>query len=167
MSLIQLLGRLRGPFDRWRARPVLLSRFWTCSSFSLSWRMSASAPRTSWISLCRSRLLRGANIVGPCYLLEHSLPFWSNIIGLPTKSIRSYPNNIQPNFQAHFLGNLLAGTSHNQSPEGTDMALAYSEANCWLSGYCSVNSWNNRCAKAFCFSRRAARARIIFANGRR
>src|SRR6266481_108672 len=31
MSLIQLLGRLFGPFDHWRARPVLLSRFRTCS----------------------------------------------------------------------------------------------------------------------------------------
>jgi hypothetical protein len=57
--------------------------------------------------------------------------------------------------------------SRNQSPEGADMALAYSEANCLLSGYCSLNSWNNLCARAFCFSRRAARARMILANGRR
>src|ERR1700686_5865596 len=59
--------------------------------------MSATARRTSWISLCSSRSLRGANIDGPCCLLEHSSPLWSKIIGLPTKSIRSYPNNIQPN----------------------------------------------------------------------
>src|SRR5260370_27582284 len=59
--------------------------------------MYATARRTSWISLCSSRSLRGANIAGPCCLLEHSSPLWSKIIGLPTKSIRSYPNNIQPN----------------------------------------------------------------------
>src|SRR5229473_7864183 len=61
----------------------------------------------------------------------------------------------------------LPGASRNQSPEGTDMALAYSEANCSLSGYCLVNSPNNLCARVSCFSRRAARARIILANGRR
>jgi hypothetical protein len=31
VSLIQLLGRLLSPFDYWRARPVLLSPFRTCS----------------------------------------------------------------------------------------------------------------------------------------
>jgi hypothetical protein len=31
------------------------------------------------------------------------------------------------------------GDSRNQSPEGANMALAYSEANCWLSGYLSLN----------------------------
>jgi hypothetical protein len=31
VSLIQLLGRLRSPFDHWRARPLLLSPFTTCS----------------------------------------------------------------------------------------------------------------------------------------
>src|SRR5882672_11119319 len=61
----------------------------------------------------------------------------------------------------------LSGAVRNQSPEATDMALAYSEANRSLSGYCSLNSRNNLCARAFCFSRRAARARIILANGRR
>src|SRR5258708_40202331 len=54
--------------------------------------MSATARRTSWISLCSSRSLRGASIAGPCSLLEHSSPLWSKIIGLPTKSIRSYLN---------------------------------------------------------------------------
>jgi hypothetical protein len=50
---------------------------------------------------------------------------------------------------------------------GRLMALAYSEANSSLSGYCSLNSRSNFCARAFCFSRRAARARIILAYGRR
>jgi hypothetical protein len=61
----------------------------------------------------------------------------------------------------------LSGAARNQSPEAADIALAYSEANGSLSGYCSLNSRNNLCARAFCFSRRAARARIILANGRR
>ena len=64
-------------------------------------------------------------------------------------------------------GLICPGAVRNQSPEATDMALAYSEANSSLSGYCSLNSRNNLCARAFCFSRRAARARIILANGRR
>src|SRR4029077_14069331 len=64
-------------------------------------------------------------------------------------------------------GLIFPGAARNQSPEATDMALAYSEANSSLSGYCSLNSRNNLCARAFCFSRRAARARIILANGRR
>src|SRR6267378_8650975 len=64
-------------------------------------------------------------------------------------------------------GLICPGAVCNQSPEATDMALAYSEANSSLSGYCSLNSRNNLCARAFCFSRRAARARIILANGRR
>ena len=46
-------------------------------------------------------------------------------------------------------------------------ALAYSEANSSLPEYCSVNSRNNCCARAPCFSRRAARASTIFANGLR
>ena len=36
----------------------------------------------------------------------------------------------------------------NQLLEGTDMALAYSEANSTLSGYSSFNSRNNLCATA-------------------
>jgi hypothetical protein len=64
-------------------------------------------------------------------------------------------------------GLICPGAGRNQSPEATDMALAYSEANSSLSGYCSLNSRNNLCARAFCLSRRAARARIILANGRR
>src|SRR5258707_9473313 len=48
---------------------------------------------------------------------------------------------------------------------GMPDALAYSEANNSLSGYCSVNSHNNSCARASCFSRRAARASTILANG--
>src|SRR5258706_13820560 len=59
------------------------------------------------------------------------------------------------------------GQAQSQSPEAADMALAYSEANNSLSGYCSLNSRNNLCARAFCFSRRAGRGRIIFVNGRR
>src|SRR5260221_12973814 len=47
------------------------------------------------------------------------------------------------------------GQAQSQSPEAADMALAYSEANNSLSGYCSLNSRNNLCARAFCFSRRA------------
>src|SRR5258706_5959066 len=65
------------------------------------------------------------------------------------------------------VGLICPGAVGNQSPEATDMALAYSEANSSLSGYCSLNPRNNLCARAFCFSRRAARARIILANGRR
>jgi hypothetical protein len=38
--------------------------------------------------------------------------------------------------------------SPNQSPEPTDMALAYSEANSALFGYFSFNSRNNLCARA-------------------
>src|SRR5712675_2948159 len=49
---------------------------------------------------------------------------------------------------------------------GGSRALAYSVANCWFCGYCSVSSRNNFCARASCFSRRAARARIILAKGK-
>src|SRR4029077_1375819 len=59
----------------------------------------------------------------------------------------------------------------SQRPEagGLDMrmALAYSKAYSSLPGYCSLNSRNNLCANSSCFSRRAARARIILAKGRR
>src|SRR6266404_8879567 len=48
---------------------------------------------------------------------------------------------------------------------GGSRALAYSEGNCWFCGYCSVSSRDNFCARASCFSRRAARARIILAKG--
>src|SRR6266568_9087540 len=48
---------------------------------------------------------------------------------------------------------------------GTPDALAYSEANNSLPGYCSVNPRNNFRARGSCFSRRAARASTIFANG--
>jgi len=51
MSLIQLLGRLLGPFDHWRARLVLLSRFRTCSWLTTRpFRISSSPLRTnaSW-----------------------------------------------------------------------------------------------------------------------
>src|SRR5713226_2573160 len=48
---------------------------------------------------------------------------------------------------------------------GVPDALAYSEANNSLPGYCSVNPRNNFCAGRSCFSRRAARASTIFANG--
>src|SRR6266567_8836709 len=48
---------------------------------------------------------------------------------------------------------------------GMPDALAYSEANNSLPGYCSVNSRNNFCARGSCFSRRAARASTILANG--
>src|SRR5260370_16876725 len=48
---------------------------------------------------------------------------------------------------------------------GMPDALAYSEANNSLPGYCSVNPRNNFCARGSCFSRRAARATTIFANG--
>jgi hypothetical protein len=47
------------------------------------------------------------------------------------------------------------------------VALAYSEANSTLPGYCSLNSRDNLSDRAFCFSRRAARASIILAKGRR
>ena len=50
---------------------------------------------------------------------------------------------------------------------GPPDALVYSDLNNSLSGYCSVNSRNNLCARASCFSRRAARARTILANGLR
>src|SRR6266478_5293297 len=48
---------------------------------------------------------------------------------------------------------------------GMPDALAYSEAKNSLPGYCSVNSRNNFCARGSCFSRRAARASTILANG--
>lgn len=51
LGLIQLLGRLLGPFDHWRARPVLLSPCTTCSWLT-TWpfRISSSPLRTnaSW-----------------------------------------------------------------------------------------------------------------------
>src|SRR5258705_13934683 len=58
--------------------------------------MSATARRTSWISRCSSHSLRGASIAGPCCLPGHHSPCWSRIIGLPTKSIRLYPNKDCP-----------------------------------------------------------------------
>src|SRR5229473_6693711 len=58
-------------------------------------------------------------------------------------------------------GSQRAGVACRGMPD----ALAYSEANNSLSGYCSVNPRNNFCAKGSCFSRRAARASTIFANG--
>src|ERR1700739_3348255 len=64
-------------------------------------------------------------------------------------------------------GLICPGAARNQSPEATDIALAYSEANSSLSGYCSLNSRNNLCARAFCFSRRAGTARKSFSQGRR
>src|SRR6266478_8044934 len=51
VSLIQLLCRLLGPFDHWRARPVLLSPFRTCSCLTTRpFRISSSPFRTnaSW-----------------------------------------------------------------------------------------------------------------------
>src|SRR5260370_41255086 len=48
---------------------------------------------------------------------------------------------------------------------GMPDALAYSEANNSLPGYCSVNPRNNFSARESCFSRRAARASTILANG--
>src|SRR6266851_2524360 len=50
---------------------------------------------------------------------------------------------------------------------GMPDALACSEANNSLPGYCSVNSRNSFCARAFCFSRRAAKASTILPNGLR
>src|SRR6202030_3784776 len=47
---------------------------------------------------------------------------------------------------------------------GMPDALAYSEANNSLPGYCSVNSRNNFWARGSCFSRRAARESTILAN---
>src|SRR6266704_6572187 len=60
-------------------------------------------------------------------------------------------------------GSQRAGAACRGMPD----ALAYSEANNSLSGYCSVNPCNNFCARGFCFSRRAARASTILANGLR
>src|SRR5260370_27768377 len=48
---------------------------------------------------------------------------------------------------------------------GMPDALAYSEANNSLPGYCSVNPLNHFCARGSCFSRRAASASTILANG--
>src|SRR6266487_4292895 len=60
-------------------------------------------------------------------------------------------------------GNQRAGAACRGMPD----ALAYSEANNSLPGYCSVNARNNFCARGSCFSRRAARASTILANGLR
>src|SRR6266576_1208834 len=60
-------------------------------------------------------------------------------------------------------GSQRAGAACRGMPD----ALAYSEANNSLSGYCSVNPRNNFCARASCFSRRAAWASTILANGLR
>ena len=52
VSLIQLLGRLLGPFDHWRVRPLLLSALTTCCSWLTTrpFRISSSLLRTnaSW-----------------------------------------------------------------------------------------------------------------------
>src|SRR5260370_19207543 len=58
-------------------------------------------------------------------------------------------------------GSQRAGAAWGGMPD----ALAYSEANNSLPGYCSVNPRNNFCARGSCFSRRAARASTILANG--
>src|SRR5260370_41652366 len=49
--------------------------------------------------------------------------------------------------------------------KGMPDALAYSEANNSLPGYCSVNSRNNFCSRGSCCSPRAARTSTTFANG--
>src|SRR6266436_5331841 len=58
-------------------------------------------------------------------------------------------------------GSQRAGAARRGKPD----ALAYSKANNSLPGYCSVNPRNNFCARGSCFSRRAARASTILANG--
>src|SRR5438552_17451503 len=60
-------------------------------------------------------------------------------------------------------GSQRAGAACRGMPD----ALAYSEANNSLPGYCSVNSRNNFRARGACFSRRAARASIMLADGLR
>ena len=57
--------------------------------------MSVTAQRTSWMSRSSSRSLHGASIAGSCFLPGRCSLCLSRIIGLRTKSIRSYPNKIR------------------------------------------------------------------------
>src|SRR5260370_22743784 len=75
-------------------------------------------------------------------------------------------STIQSNVErgaTHGYGSQRAGAACRGMPD----ALAYSEANNSLPGYGSVNPRNNFCARGCCFSRRAARASTILANGLR
>ncbi len=188
VALRTTYGQLREGKQRfWSRKRRQIKRLWdldtwfgTRRSFPSQKRMSLASRFPLWLlgeSACLvSRCAIGWRIgegnvlerrfwpvVGTCLVTAALTRHLTN--GLQIKSgLATEPGNAT---MACGGGGLICPGASNQSPEATDMALAYSEANSSLSGYCSLNSRNNLCARAFCFSRRAARARIILANGRR